>query len=89
MPARLRSPDMRLADASFRGSAVGLLGRPGGRRVRLKAATSSGKIAQTTPTLVPYSRCLMSKRRTYASDAFSSVAASATDKRRGRLISEY
>jgi hypothetical protein len=36
------------------GSVTGSLrGRPAGRRVRLKASTSSGKMAQTEPTLIP------------------------------------
>jgi len=41
-----------------------LRGRPGGRRIRMKLARSSGKIPQTGPTLIPKSRCVASKRRT-------------------------
>ena len=64
MPACLRSVTMRAFDARSGAESVRLRGRPGGRRVRSKACRSSEKIAQTGPTLIPYSRCLRSSRRT-------------------------
>jgi hypothetical protein len=89
VPACLRSLTMRPANACSVAVSAPFLGRPGGRRVRLKACRSSGKIAQTVPTLIPYSRSRSSNRRTYASDALSSAAASATDSRRGRSTAKY
>lgn len=89
MPACLRSLTMLMAEALSSALSTNLRGRPGARRVRLNAFRSSGKMAHTVPTLIPYSRCLSSSRRTYASDASSSDAASATDSRRGRSIGKY
>jgi hypothetical protein len=64
VPARLRSLTMRPANAWSVPVSAPFLGRPGERRVRMNAIRSSGKIAQTVPTLIPYSRCLSSNRRT-------------------------
>lgn len=89
VPARLRSRAMRVIEALSGALMPNFLGRPGGRRVRLNAFRSSGRMAHTVPTLIPYSRCLVSSRRTYASDESSSVAASATESRRGRWIWGY
>jgi hypothetical protein len=89
VPAPLRSPAIRTLDALSTSLTASLGGRPGGRRVRLNASRSLGKIAHTLPTLIPYSRCLSSNRRTYASEALSSAAASATDSKRGRSIPKY
>lgn len=64
VPARFRSRSMRMVDAWSMALITCLRGRPGGRRVRLKASRSSGRMAHTIPTLIPYSRCLSSNRRT-------------------------
>ena len=64
VPARLRSRAIRVIDALSGPLMPNFLGRPGGRRVRLNAFRSSGRMAHTVPTLIPYSRCLVSSRRT-------------------------
>jgi len=64
VPARIRSWAVRTIDARSSALLSTLRGRPGGRRIRLNASRSFGKMAQTEPTLVPYSRCLTSNRRT-------------------------
>jgi len=62
--ARLRSRTTRMAEAWSMALTTSLRGRPGGRRVRRKTSTSSGRMAHTIPTLIPYSRCRSSIRRT-------------------------
>src|SRR5438094_63779 len=57
LPARLRSRTTRMAEAWSMALTTSLRGRPGGRRVRRKASRSSGRMAHTIPTLIPYSRC--------------------------------
>jgi hypothetical protein len=64
VPARIRSRAVRVADARSSALLSTLRGRPGGRRVRLNASRSFGKMAHTGPTLIPYRRCLSSNRRT-------------------------
>ena len=64
VPARLRSRTTRMAEAWSMALTTSLRGRPGGRRARRKASRSSGRIAHTIPTLIPYSRCRSSIRRT-------------------------
>src|SRR5207253_9909508 len=64
VPARLRSRATRVTDACLGALITSLRGRPGPRRMRLKASRSLGRIAHTTPTLIPYRRCLSSSRRT-------------------------
>jgi hypothetical protein len=89
VPARIRSRAVRAADARSSAFLSNLRGRPGGRRIRLNASRSFGKMAHTRPTLTPYRRRLSSNRRTYASDALSAVAASETERRLGRSIPRY
>ena len=64
VPARPRSREIRVVDAESLPLSTNFRGRPGGRRVRLNASRSSGRMAHTIPTLIPYSRCLISSRRT-------------------------
>ena len=64
VPACLRSRTTRMAEAWSMALTTSLRGRPGGRRVRRKTSTSSGRMAHTIPTLIPYSRCRSSIRRT-------------------------
>ena len=64
VPARMRSRAVRAADARSSALLSNLRGRPGGRRPRLNASRSFGKMAQTGPTLIPYRRFMSSNRRT-------------------------
>ena len=64
VPARFRSRTTRMAEAWSMARTKSLRGRPGGRRVRLKASRSFGRIAHTIPTLIPYRRCRSSIRCT-------------------------
>jgi hypothetical protein len=53
VPARFRSRAIRLVDAMSIELIASLRGRPGARRVRLKASRSAGRMAHTIPTLIP------------------------------------
>jgi hypothetical protein len=53
VPARFRSPALTAVDALSPALTTSLRGRPGGRRVRLKASRSLGRMAHTIPTLIP------------------------------------